>query len=144
MDKEKSAKLVIISEVIFTLMPVLVVLGIKLYKKEFNDILNITDWSFLTIIFMGQVLIKFITGISANKNNKETNLVMLITTIIIVFGLIPPIIILVMISLSSTVPLCLYILQSIYFVISVVVYFIIGSISQILIENHKLVDKDFE
>lgn len=142
MNKKNKAVLVIISEIIFTVMPVLIVISIKLYKNEMSEIFKITDWSFLAIIFMGQSLIKFIIGISSNKNIKETNIIMFITTLLIVLGLIPPIIIFVMISLSTTEYLCLYILQAGCFILSVIIYFIIGSVSQILIENITITKQD--
>ena len=91
----------------------------------------------MSIILYGQSIVKFSSGV-ANSNLKfRWQLVSLIMSLIIIFGLVPSIIILIINLLNSEPNFGLHITQVFLFVVSIITFFIVGYVGQKLIDGKK-------
>ena len=91
----------------------------------------------MAIILFGQSIVKFSSGIANSKALFRWQLVSLIISIIIIFGLIPSIIILVINLLNTEQHFATYLLQIILFAFGVLCYFVIGYLGQKMLEEKK-------
>lgn len=141
---ENKVNITLIVELIFSFLPVLIVIMIKTVVNQFKfyDIVARSDFSFLAMILYSQTLIKLFSGLIINKNEKCYEL-LLIVTLILVIGLIPSIIYLVIIEIGNINTLICF-LQFIWLVGGVVVFLFFGGLGLVLSEKEKIVEKDFE
>jgi hypothetical protein len=137
MKLEKTLFYILVSELLFTILPILIVLIVRSYETKFELIFYNTEWSIMAIILFGQSIVKFSSGIANSKALFRWQLVSLIISIIIVFGLIPSIIILVINLLNKEQHFATYLLQIILFVFGVLCYFVIGYLGQKMLEEKK-------
>src|SRR5690606_29826405 len=117
---------VLISEIIFTILPLVVIAIIRSYEKKPEQIFYNTEWIMMAIILFGQSIVKFSSGISNSNRTFRWQLVALIITVIISFGLIPSIVILIINLLASELNFTLYLFQVILLGISIITFLIIG------------------
>ena len=135
MKLEKNILYVLSSELLFTILPLLILLIVRSYENKIELIFYNTEWSIMAIILFGQSIVKFSSGISNSTLKFRWQLVSLIISIIITFGLIPSIAILI-INLLSTENLCLmYFLQIVMFTLSICTFFIIGYLGQKMLDS---------
>lgn len=135
MKIERTTKYVLSSELIFTLLPIIILLIVRSYENDFSKVFYNTEWSIISIILFGQSIVKFSSGIANSKETFRWQLVALVISLIIVFGLIPASIILVLNLTSSSIALGMGVLQIIVFIISVFTYYFIGAIGQKMLEE---------
>lgn len=138
MKKEKESKLVILSEVLFVLLPIFVIGLVLFFIESDKNIFISYEWSFASIILFGQSIVKFSSGISTFKTEKRWQFISLILSAIIVFGLIPSVLVLVLLLVNKTQNLLIYIIQMVLFILSIIVYFIFGTIGQIYLDNKEI------
>lgn len=141
---EKRINITSIVELIFTFLPVAILLMIQIITGKFNfcDIIARSDFSFVAMILYSQTLIKLFSGLITNENKKDYSLLLTIT-LILTIGLIPPIIYLVLIETGNT-GMLIYILQLIWLLGSVIVFLCFGRLGILLAENKKIYESDFE
>jgi hypothetical protein len=137
MKLEKNIFYVLTSELLFTLLPLLILIIVRSYENKCEIIFYNTEWAIMAIILFGQSIVKFSSGISNSSLKFRWQLVSLIISVIIIFGLIPSIVILVINLLSKENILSLYVLQMIMFVISIITFFIVGYLGQKLLDGNK-------
>ena len=130
MKLDKTIKYILTSEFLFTLLPIIILLIVRSYENNISAIFYNTEWSIISLILFGQSVVKFSSGISNSNEKIRWQLVALIISLIIIFGLIPSSIILVINLLSETLSFGMYIAQIILFVISCITFFIVGAIGQ--------------
>lgn len=137
MNKEISynAKLTIFSELIFTILPVVALLIIFFQKGSISKIFYTSDLSFASIVLIGQTIVKITAGLSKTKVKKRYQLVSLIISSLIVFGLLPSIAIMMIINLSDNVNYFFYIFQTLLFIGSIFLYCILGTLGQIYLDE---------
>lgn len=135
MKIDRTIKYVLSSEVLFTLLPIIILLIVRSSENDISKIFYSTEWSVISIILFGQSIVKFSSGIANSKETFRWQLVALVISLIIVFGLIPSPIILVLNLTTSNVSLGMAILQIITFIISVLTYYFIGAIGQKMLEE---------
>ena len=121
---EKKINITSIVELIFTFLPVMILIMIKIITSKFNfyDIMARSDFSFLAMILYSQTLIKLFSGLIVNENKKDYSL-LLIVTLVLTIGLIPSIIYLVLIEMGN-ISIIIYILQLIWLIGSVIIFWI--------------------
>lgn len=137
MKLERNLFYILVSEVLFTILPLIVITIVRSYQYQAHLIFYNTEWAMMSIILFGQSIVKFSSGV-ANSNLKfRWQLVSLIMSLIIIFGLIPSIIILIINLLNSKNSYGLHIVQMILFVVSIITFFIIGYVGQKLLEGKK-------
>lgn len=125
----------LISEYVFTLLPVVILIIVRCYDEDFVGLINNTEWSIISLILFGQCIVKFSTGVAHSKESFCWQLVGLIISLIIVIGLIPSTIILVLILNGKEFTCGIYIAQIIFFLLSTVAFFFIGVIGQELLDE---------
>ncbi len=137
MKLERNLFYQLISELLFTILPIIVISIVRSYKNELNLIFYNEEWAMISIILFGQSIVKFSSGIANAKLKFRWQLVSLIISLIIIFGLIPSIIILIINLINEEIVIGLYIVQIVLVVISIIVFFIIGYLGQKLIDDNK-------
>lgn len=137
MKIDKTIKYILTSEFLFTLLPIIILLIVRSYEKDFKAIFYNTEWSIISLILFGQSIVKFSSGISNSKAQFRWQLVALVISIIIIFGLIPSAIILVLNLSSKNLSLGTYITQFALFIVSGITFFIVGAIGQKMLDEKK-------
>lgn len=132
----------IIVDFIFTFLPLIVLFLINMWTGKFENIFIRSDCSYISMILFGQTIIKMFTGISENKNTKQTFILILHMSIIISFGLVPSIIILVLLETGNA-HISLLISQIVWLILSIIAYLFFGVIGNILSENKIIKASDF-
>ncbi len=135
MKKENESKLVILSEVLFVLLPITVFSLVHFYTDSNKNLFTSYEWSFATIILFGQSIVKFSSGVSNYKMVKRWQLVSIILSSIIVVGLIPSVLVLVLLLVNKDQNNWIYISQILLFMLSIVSYFVFGTTGQIYLDN---------
>ena len=139
-NEHDSGKLVLV-DLIFTFFPLLVLVFIRVITNTRENIFIKSDLSFLSLILFGQSISKFVLILLENDNKKKRSNILLYFVSLLLFGFFPSAVFLVLIEIKKA-NLCIYILQVIWSVISVVVYWILANTSIILNNNH-VSKKDF-
>lgn len=135
MKIDKTIKYVLSSELLFTVLPLIILLIVRSYEDNFSAFFFNSEWSIISIILFGQSVVKFSSGIANSKEKFRWQLVALVISIIIVFGLIPSSIILVLNLTSKGISLSMCILQLVIFLISCITFFFIGAIGQKMLDE---------
>lgn len=133
MKLERTLFYILISELLFTLLPILIIMIVRGYESKYELIFYNTEWSIMAIILFGQSIVKFSSGISNSQKKFKWQLVSMIISIVIIFGLIPSIIIMVINLLDSDRTFSTHLVQILLFVLSVSCYFLIGYLGQKMI-----------
>ena len=139
---ERKIRNTIIVDLIFSFLPVIVLVAIKLLTCRRENFFLRSDWSYISMILYGQTLIKLFTGIIQNMNEKDSSLMILQVNCILSFGLIPSILFLVLIGIGKN-NIAIIICQFIWLIGSVIIYFIFGGLGLILSEKKKITESDF-
>ena len=127
----------IISELLFILLPLIVITIVMLHKgNDFWKILSSVEWSFATAILFGHAVVKLVSG-STKSNNWMWERVALAVATIVVILLVPSLIILVLILSSDNPTTGLVWSQIVLFVIGCFVFIFVGGAghSEILIHS---------
>ena len=135
MKLDKTIKYILTSELLFTLLPIIILLIVRSYENNLSAIFYNTEWSIISLILFGQTIVKFSSGISNSNEKVRWQLVALVISLIIIFGLIPSSIILVINLLSETLSFSMYIAQINLFLISCITFFIVGAIGQKMLDE---------
>jgi high-affinity K+ transport system ATPase subunit B len=133
----------VVVDLIFTFLPVLVLILIRILTSSWGSIFLRSDWSYISMILFGQSIIKIFIGISENRNKKKTIDIILCISMLIALGLVPSIIILVLIEMGEKHNI-LTMAQLIWLVIAVASYLIFGTLGNILSIQKLIKDSDFE
>ena len=135
MKLERNLFYVLISEMLFTILPLIVISIVRSYQYKFELIFYNTEWAMMSIILFGQSIVKFSSGIANSRLKFRWQLVSMIISLIIIFGLVPSIIILIINLLNNEMIFGVHIAQIILFVLSIITFFIVGYLGQKLIEE---------
>ena len=140
-ENERRAKIVIISEIFFVLLPVIVIGLVLWFQSKAYSFMIHSEWSFAAIILFGQTIVKLASGVSKGGKRKKWQVIALIITCIIVFGLIPSVIIQVILlakngmSNGHAVNNVIYVIQAVMFGLSVLTYYCFGTLGQVLLDE---------
>lgn len=135
-QNEKIASLVIIPEILFTLMPLIVLFFITLLTtNNFKELFKRSDLSFISILFFGQTLVKFISGIAKSPKKKKWQIIAFFISLLFLIGIVPSILIFVVVYLNINTSSYIYILQLIWLLLSLIIYFIWGKIGQMYLDE---------
>jgi hypothetical protein len=116
----------VLSELLFVLLPLLVLTIVFLYKgKTVGALLATPEWSLGSAILFGQTLVKFVSGAAQSRWAWER--VALVVSLIIVLGLAPSLTVLALILSAESVPVALVVTQLAFFVGGVVVFLLVAS-----------------
>lgn len=133
---ESNAKLIIFIELLFSILPLIIIsiLHIAL-NKPLKEIFYSTDISFVSVTVFGQTVIRFMSGIAKSQTKKNWQKIAFISSLLFILGVVPSIIYLILIYLNVLSSKIVYFLQLIWFFLSVVCYWVIGTIGQMYLDE---------
>jgi hypothetical protein len=117
------------TEILFIMLPLLVVYIIDASKGEYFAIFNKADLSFCSILFSGQLIIKLVSVLLKEGKTVHWQFVAFEIGAIICIGLIPALLFLVFMQ-EKNVQLWVKIAQVVWFIAMVFIYFEIGGYAQ--------------
>lgn len=128
-NSQNKAFAILGAEFMFILLPFIVSGIIFSYKGDYSKILGMHEWSLAASVLIGQSLVKFISGMLANKGvyTAHWERVALAISFIIVAGLVPSLIVLSLVLVDGVHSRGLAIAQVGIFVLAVVVFFAFGA-----------------
>jgi|GEM_PF-1779493 len=123
------------AEFLFILLPFIVSGIVFSHKGDYSRLLYMPEWSLAASVLIGQSLVKFISGMLANKDvyTARWERVAFGISFLIVVGLVPSLIILSLVLAAGVPSLGLIIAQLVIFPFGVVVFFAFGAGGEALI-----------
>jgi hypothetical protein len=134
MQTQSNSHFIIFSEYVFILLPFIVLLIVKINESNGAGFFSMADWSFAASILYGQALVKFTAG-SVNRKSTQWQRVVFIISLITVLGLVPSLVVLALVLISDCVSAFLQALQMTNFVLSTVVFILLGGAGQKMIDD---------
>ena len=131
--KETDSVLAVVSEILFVLLPIIVIVLLRILYDLSGSIFKSYEWSFVPIVLFGQTLVKFASGIS--RRYVRWQIVSLFFSLLIVIGLIPSVMVLMLLLLEKEHTSLIYIIQMILVVLSILTYSLFGTVSLIFFET---------
>lgn len=121
------------AEIVFTILPLLVVLMVLLHAHRATHFFGAPEWAFGAAILFGQTLVKFVSGL-ARGGSAATGPVALLVALLVVFGLVPSLFVL-YITLEMLVAQhepgrWLQISQVVLFLGAVAMYLVLGTVGE--------------
>ena len=133
---EMYAMLIIVCELLFAIFPLLILLLIALLNSDnFVSVFKRSDISFVSVLLFGQTLVKLISGYVKAGNKSGWQRVAFVITLLFIFGIIPSVIYLIIVHLAISKLQIVYILQNVWFGLSIIVYIIFGCIGQMKLDE---------
>ncbi|HEY2321610.1 MAG TPA: hypothetical protein VGJ82_01990 [Thermoanaerobaculia bacterium] len=119
------------AELMFALLPLLVVAIIMVYRGESSRVFTSAEWSFGSAILCGQALVKFVSGL-ARARQPNWHRVAFAVAALFVFGVVPALTVLALMILSEKSPqVWLDRAQIVVFLLSMAEFFIFGTIGDL-------------
>lgn len=132
---ESNAKLIIFIELLFSILPLIIIFILHIaLNKPLKEIFYSTDISFVSVAVFGQTVIRFMSGIAKSQTKKNWQKIAFISSLLFILGVVPSIIYLILIYLNVLSSKIVYFLQLIWFFLSVVCYWVIGTIGQMYLD----------
>jgi hypothetical protein len=128
-NSQNNAYSILGAEFLFILLPFIVSGIVFSYKGDLSRLLTMPEWSLAASVLIGQSLVKFISGMLANKDvyTARWERVALAISFLIVVGLVPSLIILSLVLVDGVHTGRLMIAQGGIFALAVVVFFAFGA-----------------
>ncbi|RJP78601.1 MAG: hypothetical protein C4522_12560 [Desulfobacteraceae bacterium] len=130
-----------ISEFLFIVFPFVVIFIISLYISDTKPFIAKPEWAVAASILFGQSLVKWVSGIAAQKKSAVVSRVAFVVTLVIVCGLLPSIIVLTLLLITPSSPTWLNLTQIALFIIATVVFFLLGGLGNYLLDNNLAEDR---
>lgn len=132
------------AELLFILLPFVVTGIIFSSKGDFSKLLYIPEWSLAASVLIGQAMVKFISGILANRTSYSASWerVALAISFLIVVCLVPALIVLSLILVAATPSNGLALLQVLLFILGIIVFFTFGGGGETLMRHKEGSGKD--
>lgn len=137
MSKEEfNAKLIICIELLFSILPLLIIFILHIaLKKNVREIFTGTDISFVSVVLFGQTVIKFMSGIAKSDTKKNWQKIAFISSLLFILGIVPAVSFLIIIYTNKEISKIVYVFQSIWFLLAIITYWIIGTIGQMYLDE---------
>jgi hypothetical protein len=116
-----NAFLVAVTEVLFVVVPFIVIGAVVIYQGHFRSLLLMPEWSIVGAVIGGQTIVKFLKAIH-NLKQSDVDRVILAVTALIVLVVIPDLCILTIVLLSPSISIYLAITQGVLFSVSLFVF----------------------
>lgn len=132
----KNALSVVISEILFNVLPLIILTIVFAYQHKSYSLFFASEWSLTSAIFFGQAITKIVSAVSTRTPVNSQRAVALVT-VLITLGLIPALTVFVLLLITTNPQSGLLVTQMIMFVLSLVSYVLIGGASEwIIAESH--------
>jgi hypothetical protein len=129
-----SARITLLSEYLFILLPFIVIGMVKLYKSSLGDFFAAADWSFASAILFGQAIVKIVSAGVINKNSVSPRIV-LIVTLLFIIGVAPCLVLIAIILLNDANSIYIMLTQVILYIVATSMFFWIGSAAHVMIDE---------
>jgi len=129
-DKKTKVLIKLTTELIFVLLPIVVLTIALTINSKFKEIGSSSEWSFAACVLFGQSIVKLGFGCVAAHKSVNGVLMTLIIAVLIVFGAIPSAVILAAMLNTENQGQTLFIIQGIWFFASVICYYWFGGIGE--------------
>jgi hypothetical protein len=133
MSERKRIIIGLAAEVLFAVLPLVVVFMVVMHAGHGEKFFSSPEWSFGASILFGQTLVKFITGFSRGGATAADPIGFTVA-LLVVFGLVPSLFVLTMTLQYTEVgkdpALWLRIAQLVLFALSAIVYMLLGTVSE--------------
>lgn len=129
---------IVAAELAFLLVPFVVIGFAYLYKGDLRNVLYTPYWSIASSVLIGQALIRFIIRLLQSKTHDPAiswERVTVIFSILIVLGLIPSLLVLLLVLISTQPSLYLGVAQVVLFVFGFSLYLAFGWTGQDMVSN---------
>ena len=129
---------VVAAEMAFLLVPFIVIGFAHLYKADLSTILYTPYWSIASSILIGQALIRFVSRLLQSRADDPAiswERVTLLFSVLIVLGLIPSLVVLLLVLISTQPSAYLGIAQVILFAFGVSLYLAFGWMGQEMVTH---------
>jgi hypothetical protein len=129
---------VVAAELAFLLVPFVVIGFAYLYKGDLRNVLYSPYWSIASSVLIGQALIRFIIRLlqsNAHDPAISWERVTVIFSVLIVLGLVPSLLVLLLVLISTQPSLYLGVAQLILFVLGFSLYLALGWTGQDMVSN---------
>ena len=126
------------AELAFLLGPFVVIGFAYFYKGDLHDVLYTPYWSIASAVLIGQALVRFIVRMlqsNAHDPSIAWERVTLVFSLLIVLVLIPSLVVLLLVLISTQPSTYLAVAQLILFVLAFSLYLVLGWISQDMMSN---------
>ena len=120
------------SELLFVVLPFVVIAMTLGHRGQFRSILSLPEWSIVSAVIVGQTIVKFVS-ISVGRSVKK-ELVVLVVSMLLVLLLVPVLVVLAIVLTSDVVSIALATTQAVLFIISATVFFL-GSIAEVVVDD---------
>ncbi|HHS99449.1 MAG TPA: hypothetical protein ENK73_01200 [Thiomicrospira sp.] len=131
--KGTNAYFILLSEYLFILVHFVVIIIVKAYSGALQTLYEIPDWSFAASVLWGQTIVKLVAGGSAGTVIWQR--VTILISGIVVLGLIPSLVTLTIMLIAENPPVFHVYLQLTLFTMSSIIYLLVGSVGQVLLDN---------
>ena len=133
---EPNAKLIICIELLFSTLPLIIIFILHIaLKNPLKEIFYSTDISFISVAVFGQTVIRFMSGIAKSQTNKNWQRIAFISSLLFIVGVVPAVSYLIIIYSNKDVSRVVYYLQLVWFVLSIISYWLIGTIGQMYLDE---------
>lgn len=79
----------VVAEYLFVLLPVMVTAVMHLERKEYVHLISTPEWSFGTIVLLGQASVKLVAGVAGHGKQIRREYLVLTITLMFVFLIVP-------------------------------------------------------
>jgi len=119
-------------EILFSILPMIILVIVHFYKGTLSSVFFLPEWALVAAVLFGQTIAKITSGAVAfaKKASISYQQVTLSVTLIIVFGLVPSLVVLTLILVSTTPSVGLTIGQLALFVLGIITFFLMGGTMQ--------------
>jgi hypothetical protein len=128
----------LVSEVLFIILPLIVLAIVLTYQRKSFELFHTPEWSFISTIIFGQILLKIIAAALSSKDFQWQRIVFT-AAFLIVLGIVPSLLILTLVLVSDTPSNTLAIAQLVLCFVSIILFFLLGGAGQYVItqQEHK-------
>lgn len=127
---------IIVSEVIFLLLPLFVLIILDLTSENFISVITSRDLGLVSIVCWGQGLVKTVSGLIKSSDTKNWMNVSLYVSIVIALGITPSLIFYSKIHINRYVDNSIYWVQGISFILSFIHYCTVGLFANDLLNSN--------
>jgi hypothetical protein len=133
----KNAFSVVLSEILFNVLPLIILTIVFAYQHKAYSLFYASEWSLTSAILFGQSITKIVSAFVSTRTPAHTQRVVATITVLIVLGLAPALAVFILLLIASNPPMGLLITQMVMFLVSLIVFVVIGSASELIIaEGH--------
>ena len=133
--EEAETVMSITAEYLFVFLPLVILAIIHIYFKDSLKIFQNNEWSFGAIILFGQSIVKFSCGVTQVNKTIRWQVVSLILSLLIVFGIVPATVLMILLTIHPDSGFWPYASQLFVFLLASFTFYFIGTTGDIFLHG---------